>query len=172
MDAHGCQLCAQQQGPTWQGEESRKEQWNLIRPFICLSCGEQSRAAQLRRACAPTKPVWGSYCLVLVLLTISEALVDVFPLGSPCHRSYPITLQELSWPGLEGRLQMQWFAAASADLTVRPGCRDASAVWAQLSKAFERCFCFTSNWSSQSLIKDGELSTVETPDKFLVYWTL
>lgn len=38
-----------------QGEESWKEQWNLIWPFIHLSCSEQSRAAQLRRAHAPCK---------------------------------------------------------------------------------------------------------------------
>lgn len=100
-----------------QGEGARKEQWDLIQPFIHLSCSEQTRVAQLRRACAPTKPVWGNYCLVLVLITIPEALADVFTSGHPCHRSCPLTLQELSRSGLEGR--MQWFpGAASAELTV------------------------------------------------------
>lgn len=155
-----------------QGEETRKEQWDPVQPFIHLSCGEQTRVVQLRRACAPTKPVRGNYCPVLVLITIPEAPAYVFTLGHPCHRSCLITLQELSWSGLEGR--MQWFpAAASAGLTVLcPSCRDESAVRAQLSKAFERYFCFTSNCLSQWLIRHRELSTVETPDKLLVYWTL
>lgn len=94
-----------------QGEETRKEQWDPVQPFIHLFCNE------LRRACAPTKPVWGNYCPVLVLITISEAPADVFTLNHPCHRSCPITLWELSWPALEERVQ--WFpAAASAGLTV------------------------------------------------------
>jgi len=53
--------------------------------------------------------VRGSDCL---LTAISDALADVPMLG----RSYPAALQGLSWPGLEGRMQMQRFAAASADL--------------------------------------------------------
>lgn len=56
-----------------QGEETRKEQWDLVQPFIHLSRGEQTRVAQLRRACAPRKPVRGNYCLLLVLKTIPEA---------------------------------------------------------------------------------------------------
>lgn len=149
----------------WQGEDSRKEQWILIRPFIHLSCSEQSRATQLRRAWAPTTPLGGSYHLVPVLLNISEALVDVFTLGSPHHRSYPVALQELSRQGWrEGSRCSGLRQLLQTWQSVGPGCRDAAAVRAQLSKAFERCFCFTSNWSSQSLIRDGELSTVETPD--------
>lgn len=100
-----------------QGEQTRKEQWDPVQPFIHLFCNEQTRVAQLRRAYAPTKPVWGNYCLVLVLITFCEAQADVFTLNHPCHRSCPITIWELSWSGLEER--MQWLpAAASAGLTV------------------------------------------------------
>lgn len=105
---------AQHRAQLQQGEDTMKEQWDLVQPFIYLSCSEQTRGVRLRRACAPKKPLWGN--LILVSITIPEALADVFTLGHPCHRSCPISLWELSSPGLEGR--MQWFpAAASAGLT-------------------------------------------------------
>lgn len=109
----------------------------------------------------------GSYFLKLWQMVLLWA-VEV-----PGPRLYSIALQELSWSGWrEGCRCSSLQQLLQTWQLVCPGCRDTSAVWAQLSKAFERCFCFTGNWLSQSLLKDGELSTVETPDELLVYWTL
>lgn len=41
-----------------------------------------------------------------------------------------------------------------------------------LLRLLEDVSCFTSNWWSQWLVKDRELSTVDIPEKLLVYWTL
>lgn len=149
-----------------QGEETRKEQWAPVQPFIHLFCNE------LRRACAPTKPVWGNYCLVLVLITISEAPADVFTLNHPCHSPAP-SLSE-SWAGQGWKKGCSGFQQQLLQgwQLLCPHCRDKSAVQAQPGKAFQRCFCFTSNCLSQLLIRHRELSTVETQDKLLVYWTL
>lgn len=129
-----CQPRAQQKVQLQQEEEARKEQWDLVQPFIHLSWGEQTRVAQLRGVCALTKPVWGNYCLVLLLITIPEALADVFTLGHPCHRSSPTTLQELSWSGLEGRMQFSSRFPAAASAGRADGC---SAPAADMSLLFK-----------------------------------
>lgn len=98
-------------------EERRKKQWNLIQLFRQGakqsssvkkgSCPYKTCVRQLLRCTGVAS------CFLKLWQTFLFWAVEV-----PGPRSYPIALQELSWSGLEGRLQMQQLAAASADLTI------------------------------------------------------